>query len=99
MSNLYRKIYTGRSVIEYHEYIIDKLKEENKALKKENEELKKFLDDDIKYKRIQKAIHKLSAATNHYKTEKENNAIDMTLKILKGESFEEKMLKGSEKNE
>ena len=99
MSNLYRKIYTGRSVIEYHEYIIDKLKEENKALKKENEELKDFLNEDITYQRIQRAIHKLNAATNHYKTVKENNAIDMTLQILKGESFEEKMLKGSEENE
>ena len=88
MSNLYRKIYTGRSVIEYHEYIIDKLKEENKTLKKENKELKRFLDEDIKYKRIQYAIRKLNAATNHYKTKKENNAIDITIEILKGDKDE-----------
>lgn len=84
----YRKVYTGTNVLEYYEYRIEELKKENSKLKEENKKLKDYLNNDIIYQRIQRSIHKLNAATNHYKTAKENNAIDMVLKILKGDKDE-----------
>ncbi len=38
--------------------------------------------------RIDKAIKKLSSAVNHFKTQRENNVITFTLKILKGSDKE-----------
>jgi len=39
--------------------------------------------------RIDKAIKKLSSAVNHFKTQRENNVITFTLKILKGSDSNE----------
>ena len=81
----YRKVYTGKNVLEYYEYRIEKLKKENSKLKEENKKLKDYLNEDVKYQRIQEAIRKLNSASNHYKSKQNNKAIDITLKILKGE--------------
>ena len=35
--------------------------------------------------RIDKALHKLNSSKNHFKTQRENNAVNFTIKILKGE--------------
>jgi predicted nuclease with TOPRIM domain len=81
----YRKVYTGKNVIEYYEYRIEKLKKENSKLKEENKKLKDYLNEDVKYQRIQEAIRKLNSAKNHYSTRKEDNAIIFAIKILKGD--------------
>lgn len=78
-------MYDGENVFEFYEYRIEMLKKENKKLKEENKKLKEQLDENIANERIKEALKKLNSATNHYKTIKENNAIDFAIKILKGE--------------
>jgi regulator of replication initiation timing len=80
----YKKIYKD-NVFDIYKYQIKKLKNENKQLKVENQKLKLQLEDKVLNQRIKEAIRKLNSARNHYYTEKENNAIDLTIKILKGE--------------
>ena len=81
----YRKVYNGENVFEFYEYRIEMLKKSNKELREENEKLKEQLNESVMNQRVKEALKKLNSATNHYKTSKENNAIDFAIKILKGE--------------
>lgn len=42
-------------------------------------------DYELEYYKNKMAIKKLSASVNHFKTQRENNCIKITLKILKGD--------------
>ena len=48
---------------------------EKEKLEQENKQLKE---------KINKALHKLKSSVNHFKTQRENNAVTFTIKILGG---------------
>ena len=54
-------------------YTIQELIKTNETLIQENKQLKE---------RINQALHKLKASVNHFKTQRENNAVIFTIKIL-----------------
>ena len=65
----------------------DELEKRNKNLK---EDFKRHVDRIGELQeRIDKAIKKLSSAVNHFKTQRENNVITFTLRILKGSDSNE----------
>lgn len=57
------------------EQLIISLQEANKTLEQENKQLKD---------KINQALHKLKSSVNHFKTQRENNAVTFTIKILGG---------------
>lgn len=57
----------------YHQIILEKKDKEIIKLRDEN----KILNN-----KIEKALHKLKASKDHFKTQRENNAITFTIRIL-----------------
>lgn len=62
------------------------LKSLNQYLFDENERLNTNIDE--LEERIDKALHKLKSSVNHFRTQRENNAVTFTIRILEGKENE-----------